>query len=371
MGDQEPGALSRYIEFKFMVDAMDSFVMTDSINAGPFELCKFMNMAPEFREERRVVDDAFNAYASIALFFDTDKFLGSTHGKEFVDSPLLKQAERAKTVPDRRTHKSNKTMPKEFWDDFDKLLRDNKRQMGDVIDDIMPMEWRKTLRPIIMRCKCRVAAADCAVANVGTVFRAGVISNSYGHAAGVAVAKAEPGREADMYIDFREGIPLTKIVSHLKDPRPLDRDFIVKFVKRYAEKNAAAKFSVLRLWSAPHFYPLMLGYERRAMCSFLDDRGRCWEFKFIPKDMPFSEWSVHQQLSLRLEKYKGVFGSQVLVAKDLVLVMGRDEGHLRQLSEGVTWAIQTKPWRLEVDFWRSFVNVDAGFLEGLGREWLD
>jgi hypothetical protein len=123
MGDQEPGALSRYIEFKFMVDAMDSFVMTDSINAGPFELCKFMNMAPEFREERRVVDDAFNAYASIALFFDTDKFLGSTHGKEFVDSPLLKQAERAKTVPDRRTHKSNKTMPKEFWDDFDKLLR--------------------------------------------------------------------------------------------------------------------------------------------------------------------------------------------------------------------------------------------------------
>lgn len=209
------------------------------------------------------------------------------------------------------------------------------------------------------------------MANVGTVFRAGVISCSYSNAAGVAVAKAEPGREADMYIDFREGIPLSKIVSHLKDPTPLDRDFLVTYVKRFADKHAKAKFSVLRLWSAPHFYPLMLGYERRAMCSFLDDRGRCWEFKFIPKDMPFSEWSIHQQLSLRLEGYKNVFGAQVMVAKDLVLVIGRDEDELRRLSEGVTWAIQTKPWRLEVDFWRSFVNVTAEFLEGLPREWLD
>jgi hypothetical protein len=115
----------------------------------------------------------------------------------------------------------------------------------------------------------------------------------------------------------------------------------------------------------------MLGYDKRGMCSFLDDRGRCWEFKFIPKDMPFSEWSIHQQLSSRLEPYKRIFGQQVLVAKDLVLVMGTDERNLRQLTEGVTWAVQTKPWRLEVDFWRSFVNVEEEFLERLDRRWLD
>ena len=153
MGDQEPGALSRYMELRFMIDAMDSFVMTDSVNKGPFELCKFMNMAPDFREERRIVDDAFNAYASIALFFDTDKFLASKHGKEFCDSTLLNQAERAKTVPNRRTHKSNKTMPNEFWADFENLLKAKNREKGDVIDDIVPMEWRKALRPIIMRRK--------------------------------------------------------------------------------------------------------------------------------------------------------------------------------------------------------------------------
>jgi hypothetical protein len=175
----------------------------------------------------------------------------------------------------------------------------------------------------------------------------------------------------DLYIDYRMWHPDSKAVAHLKDPTPLDRDFIIKKVKTFHASNASAKFAVLRLWSAPHFYPLMLGFDKRSMCTFLDDRGRCWEFKFIPKDMPFSEWSVHQQLSMRMEPYKRMFGQQVIVAKDLILILGRDEKNLRQLTEGVTWAVQTKPWRLEVDFWRSFVNVDEEFLEALDRRWLD
>jgi hypothetical protein len=55
----------------------------------------------------------------------------------------------------------------------------------------------------------------------------------------------------------------------------------------------------------------------------------------------------------------------------MVLVMGEDVQELRRLSEGVTWAIQTKPWRLEVDLWRSFVNVDLQFLEDLDPKWLE
>lgn len=211
-----------------------------------------------------------------------------------------------------------------------------------------------------------------APANKVPVFKAGVICSSYGgQAAGIVTAKAEPGRNLDMYIDYRIGIPLAKIVSHLKDPTPLDRDFIMKTVKRFKEEHTSAKFSVLRLWSSPHFYPLMLGIDKRSMCSFLDDRGRCWEWKFIPKDMPYSEWSVHHQLTLRVQPYEHVWGKQVVVAKDLVLVMGKDEKELRRFSEGVTWTIQTKPWRLEVDFWRSFVNVDVNFLESLDPAWLN
>lgn len=198
-----------------------------------------------------------------------------------------------------------------------------------------------------------------------------MICNSYSaQASGVVAAAAEPGRALDMYIDYRIGVPLAKIVSHMRDPTPLDRDFIIKKVTEFTTDHPAARFSALRLWSSPHFYPLMLGLDKRPMCSFLDDRGRCWEWKFIPKDMPYSEWSVHQQLSLRLQPYEGVWGKQVWVAKDLVIVMGKDEKECRKFSEGATWAVQTQPWRLEVDFWRSFVNVDVKFLEGLDARWL-
>src|SRR5690242_9582241 len=208
-------------------------------------------------------------------------------------------------------------------------------------------------------------------ANHDTVFKAGVICTSYcGQASGIAVAKAEPGRKMDLYIDYRVGIPLNKVASQLRDPTVLDRDYIIKTVTKFALDNPGARFSVLRLWSSPHFYPLMLGVDNRAMCSFLDDRGRCWEWKFIPKDMPYSEWSMHHQLSLRLQPYEDIWGKQVWVAKDLIIVMGKDEKEARRYSEGATWVVQTKPWRLEVDFWRSFVNVDIKFLEGLDPRWL-
>jgi hypothetical protein len=167
----------------------------------------------------------------------------------------------------------------------------------------------------------------------------------------MVTAAQEPHRQhADLYLDYRVGISDAKAVS---------------------QNNSDARFSVLRLWSAPHFYPLMFSWDNRGVCTFLDDRGRLWEFKFIPKDMPYSEWSVHQQLSLRLEPYKKLFGKQVFICKDLVVVMGKDEKDCRLLSAAVTWAVQTRPWRLEIDFWRSFVGVDKDFLEGIDRAWLD
>jgi hypothetical protein len=154
LGDTEPDALNRYVEHKFMVDAMDTFIMEcTGINLGPFELCKTMNMARTFLEERRIVDDAFGAYASIAVFFEGDAFLASEFGEPWRDTKLLDQEERAKHVPDRRTHMSNKSMPKEFWKGWDDLLRQNRRGEGDVVDDIFPMEWRKAIRPIVVKRK--------------------------------------------------------------------------------------------------------------------------------------------------------------------------------------------------------------------------
>lgn len=338
-----------------MAAVMDDLVM-NSINTGPFELCKLMSMAGYFTQERRIVDDAFNAYSAVALFFDTDVLLNSEAGKMFKNSKLIDQAARAKEVPDRRSHKSNKTMPKSFWEPWERLLKDNNRVRGDDTYDIYPLEWRKAMRPVIMR-----------------LFKAGIISNNYtGESDGMATAGAEPGRGLDLYIDYRGKMPHIKAIQDLTDPTPLDRDYLIDKASKFLEKHPTACFSALRMWSAPHFYPLMLGVDKRKLVSFLDDRERNWEFKFIPKDMPFSEWSAQQQLTLRIDPYRDVLTREkVIVAKDLILVMGTTRKECRRLTEGATWAVTTRPWRLEIDFWRSFVGVDLKFLEELDPKWLD
>ncbi|KAF1961597.1 hypothetical protein CC80DRAFT_462884 [Byssothecium circinans] len=366
MGDLSHNALRRYIEFQVMISLMDDFTMS-KLTPGPFELCKLLNLAPQFTEERRIVDDAFTAYASIALFYDATAFLNSRDGDIFKDplSKLLNQAERAKdtTLLDRRSWRSNKTMPKEFWREWDALLKEHKKEEGDEVDEIYPLEWRMAMRGAIVR-----------------LFKAGIICSSYKNSAtGLAIAgtttptpTTPPPHPRDLYIDYRPGIPPAHIVSHLVDPTPLTPAHLLATVRKFQTSHPAARFSVLRMWSAPHFYPLMLGIERRPMVSFMDDRRRVWEWKFIPKDMPFSEWSVHQQLSLRLEPYRRVLGKdKVMVARDLILVMGEDEKECRRLSEAVTFAVQTRPWRLEIDFWRSFVGVDGEFVGGLDGRWLE
>lgn len=115
----------------------------------------------------------------------------------------------------------------------------------------------------------------------------------------------------------------------------------------------------------------MLGYDNRTSTSFKDAVGRAWEWKFIPKDMPGSEWSIQKTVVLRLEQWEHQFKRQVMVKQDLVLVMAKDEAQLRRYVLAVVFALQTKPWRLEVDFWKSFVNVEVGFLEGLDKAWVE
>lgn len=103
--------------------------------------------------------------------------------------------------------------------------------------------------------------------------------------------------------------------------------------------------------------------------TFYDSQGRAWEWKFIPKDMPFSEWSIHQQARMRIQPFRKALGDKVVVMRDVFLVMGLDEADLLTVAAATTYAVQTDPWRLEVDLWRSFVNVDMDFLEKLHDQW--
>lgn len=228
---------------------------------------------------------------------------------------------------------------------------------------------------------------------------------------GAATANTEPHRpgQLDLFIKFNNAD------AYLKGVPPSFVDYkdwptLLPAARKFAAGRCKTtpRFALIRLWSAPHFYPLMMTLPRRASASFVDPTGRVWEWKIIPKDMPMSEWSVHNTIMLRLGylreqmmgvgigfqtpadkargklwadvKYSGQdkfshgrceMDERVVQRGDLVLVMGDDEADLLKWCTAVTFALQTKPWLREVDLWKSFINVDLEFLEGLDKYWLD
>ncbi|PGH03249.1 hypothetical protein AJ80_08714 [Polytolypa hystricis UAMH7299] len=187
---------------------------------------------------------------------------------------------------------------------------------------------------------------------IAHLFREGVICISHEpveNIPGQAFAGTEPGRSPDLFFDFR--IMINEI--------------------SFPSTHSTARFSFLRLWSAPHFCPFMIGFDRRSYTSFTDVIGRIWEWKFLPKDMPDSERSAHSNLRQRFAPYQRAFGEKLLLKRDMIIVMGESEEELEMLTTAATFVIQTQPWRLEVDFWKSFANVDERFMDRLKDEWYD
>jgi len=309
-------------------------------------ILRFLNVHPD--QNRRTNRDALDARAMAMLFFSSD-FLSSEYSIIHKDSLLLNQAERARHPPLRRPHTSNKYQPKGFWDEWDSHWKAHRR------NDPYPVEWDNAIRPIIAK-----------------LYKAGVISNSYTPewaVPGKAMAAKGPDGTRDLYLDLRivvDGIVFPPEIRH-----PPSKEDLLLQAQNFSKAHKGARFSALRLWSAPHFYPLMVGLDNRNLSMFTDAMGRAWEWNFVPKDMPYSELSIHRTASLRLEPFKRLLGDRVIVMRDLFLVMGTDEEDLLKFTTATIFAIQTEPWRLEVDLWRSFINVDMGFLESLQAEWLD
>ncbi len=80
---------------------------------------------------------------------------------------------------------------------------------------------------------------------------------------------------------------------------------------------------------------------------------------------------MHRRSTAQLKSFECLLGKNVAVNCDKVLVMGQDAKSLWCLAMITTYAIQTKPWIFEVDLWKSFVNVDVQFLEGLRKYWIE
>lgn len=201
-----------------------------------------------------------------------------------------------------------------------------------------------------------------------------VICASYHtNSAGQAIAGIEPDRELDLFFDWRHDRDSTGAgptpKPGMENPSKVEHALVE--ARKFAEKHPSARFAVLRIWSAPHFYPIMLRIWNRHNLSFTDAVGRNWEWKFLPKDMPCSEWSIHEAVRQRIAPYTHKLKDRVHVKRDLVLVMGTDEEDLLKYAVATSFALTSKPWRLELDLWKSFVNVNLGFLESLDDKWLE
>ncbi|KFA53579.1 hypothetical protein S40293_10136 [Stachybotrys chartarum IBT 40293] len=186
---------------------------------------------------------------------------------------------------------------------------------------------------------------------------------------GVVVASTEPHRpdKLDLFIRYDSSDGFIFPPNFLA---PDNWPAILPLARAYASFHLKARFSLLRLWSAAHFYPLMVGLGNRLACSFIDSAGRAWEWKFMAKDMPGSELSVHHTTGRRIEMLREQFEDKVMHRGDLIFVMGEEEDLLKY-TVAATFAIQTKPWLREVDLWKSFINVDLSLMGGLNPFWLD
>lgn len=189
---------------------------------------------------------------------------------------------------------------------------------------------------------------------------------------GQVVALREPGRDLDIYFDYEA----RKKTRYMATPAPLEEPSrwpdLLPLAQSYAANNEGARFALLRVFSGPHFWPLMSSMERRHETSFHEPwTKRNWEWKFSPKDYIFGESSMHYNISNAVNVYAAKFKKQVVPRRDIVFVMAKDVEELAKLCTAATYAIQDKPFIREVDLWKSFIDVDIGFLERLDKYWLD
>ncbi|KAI1420287.1 hypothetical protein F5Y12DRAFT_719670 [Xylaria sp. FL1777] len=379
-GDLEPGAPGKYEETCAIVNGILDQRRTNSSDAWlwfALEVLEWLGVRADYTDYTQdarapwphpfITQDILKAWAYMATFFPgleqcqpAADFFTSEEGLRYQQSPLRDPRQRASTLPDIRTKTSFKYRPKAFWREWNDIVT-KAREARTFYADVFPVQWSVAIRPILAK-----------------LYLAGIISpalmqNSPRVCPGFAVANTEPHRpdKMDLFIDYADRQNAANYPSHWPGMvHPHDFPLLLPLARDFAATNPQARFAVLRLWSAPHFYPAMLGDHNRMGTAFLDCTARSWRWNFIPKDMLGSEWSMYNNIKIRIDLVKKQLGERVAHRDDVVLVMGLDQLDLLRCATAVTFAIQTKPWFREFDLWKSFVNVDIEFLEGLDPYWL-
>jgi hypothetical protein len=334
---------------------LENLIGKDKMSTGDKRFCLklLLWLKVHTHEHRLVWRDMQRAFATMSFFFPNDCTKDATEEEmmQTARANIMDNASRAQNNPYIRTFKSNMSLSKDFWKRADDLYE--ARRLASARQRIeYNRDGDKIIRPIVAHW-----------------LKAGVIGPSHHtRAPGFCVALKEPGKENDVYIDYR-GTRLSwpsRNQQNITDPYGVE---LLKAARNFTYRNLNARFALLRVWSHSHFYPLMLGFENRDFIAFEDEIGRYWHWKFVPKDMAGSEWSMQKAVEIRVDRFKKQFRKQVIVKRDMLLVMAESEEELTRFAIAVTFAVQTNPWRMDIDLWKSFVNIDLAFLEALDEAW--
>ncbi|OQV00840.1 hypothetical protein CLAIMM_06285 [Cladophialophora immunda] len=355
--DLEPGARDSWNDYiSIRYDAEKDLVLFDEACFLSAQVLKHLEYHPETHP--RVMNDVRRACAAVLLFSSkASSFLGGRYGDKHKDSKLLDQKGRSEQLPTRRSCYSSKYRDGSFYKAFDEAVQASRTKVSQTLYDELPAEWDICIRP-----------------KLAQLFKHGVICVSYTPEEcipGRAFAAKEHGRPLDLFIDYRPTVNGTRLTKHMVSPYAITIESLRENARQFATSRPEARFALLRLWSTPYFYPFMIALWNRPSHAFTDAIGRAWEWKFMPTDMPYSEHSVHYNMTERFNPFMAKFehGNRLKIRKDVVLVMGENEEQLLKLASAATFIVQTRPWRLEIDFCKSFVNIDIEFLNGLDDAW--
>lgn len=88
-----------------------------------------------------------------------------------------------------------------------------------------------------------------------------------------------------MFMDYRERAKRVteQVLNGTTDWR--DIDLLLDIAKQYRVNKPDARFALLRVWSHSHFWPLMVGYDKKQEVSFEDPQSRIWRWKFYSEEV--------------------------------------------------------------------------------------
>ncbi|TGZ79976.1 hypothetical protein EX30DRAFT_66385 [Ascodesmis nigricans] len=230
-------------------------------------------------------------------------------------------------------------------------------------DEIFPKDWVKYI-----------------LERVFDLWHDGIIRPSYRLACVPAYCGKDVHGHIGMFIDYQLLLDSGQIrlSGEFQDPPP--PDYIMKELEAWEEKNPNSCYSLLRMKSSPEYWHTQFYPSDTALTSFVDPRGRIWEFTKYPKDYPGAAAQFHEIVEevfieppnlRRRDRPEEKIRYWTRHRVDVILVMGRTQKECREWTIRTCAYLRKRPVGLDVDFTKSWLGCTAEEIRELAeRGWV-